>query len=173
MRVILLADVRGSGKKGEVVKVSDGYAKNCLFPKNLAKEATEQALAELKAAQESAERRDEIKKSEAIKIKEMIHERSITIMRESGKNGKLFHAVTSSDIASKIKEVFGVEIDKHKIVLENGNIKSFGSQIFDIKIYPEIVASVQLLVAEGVESLVNQDKESLEKINGTPTREIQ
>ena len=157
MRVILLADVRGSGKKGEVVKVSDGYAKNCLFPKNLAKEATDQALSELKAANESAKRKDEMKKSEAQQIKEKILERSITIMRQAGKGGKLFDAVTSSDIATKINEVFDVNIDKHKIVLENGNIKSFGAQTFSIKIYPGIVASMLVTVAEGREELVSQE----------------
>jgi len=148
MRVILLEDIRGSGKKGEIVKVSDGYAKNFLFPKKLAKEATPSSLKELKDNQESIKHQNEIKKTEAEKIKETINEKTIKIVRKGGEDGKLFGAVTSKDISIQIKESFGIDIDKHKIVLEEGTIKTFGSYRFEIKVFSGIVASMLLMVAE-------------------------
>ena len=117
MRVILLSDVRGSGKKGDIVNVSDGFAKNFLFPKKLAKDASTQALKELDDAKKSLERQNEIKKKQAEEIKAILNERTIKIVRKGGEDGKLFGAVTSKDIAAQIKADFGVEIDKHKICL--------------------------------------------------------
>ena len=150
MRVILLSDVRGSGKKGDTVNVSDGYAKNFLFKKNLAKEATAQSLKELNDAKESLERQNEIKKNEAQKIKEILNEKTIEIKRECGNSGKLFSSVTTKDISEKIKSDFNIEIDKHKIVLEVPSIKQLGSVKFDIKIFPGIVATMLLMVSEEV-----------------------
>ena len=147
MRVILLEDVRGSGKKGQIVNVSDGYARNCLFPKKLAKEANKQSIKELNDAKESLKHKSEVQKIEAEKIKELINEKSIKILRKGGEKGKLFGAVTTKDISLEIKKSFDVEIDKHKIVLQD-NIKSFGSYKFDIKIFPGIIASMLVMVVE-------------------------
>ena len=148
MKVILLSDVRGSGKKGDIVKVSDGYAKNFLFPKNLAKEATSQSVKELKDSQESAKRQDELKKLNAEKVKELINEKTITIVRAGGEEGKLFGAVTSKDIAAEINNTFGTDIDKHKIVLSEGAIKGYGGYKFEVKIFPGVVASMVVMVCE-------------------------
>ena len=147
MRVILLEDVKGSGKKDQIVNVSDGYAKNCLFPKKLAKEANKQSIKELSDAKKSLKHKNEMKKLEAIKVKEIINEKTIKVLRKGGEDGKLFGAVTTKDISSEIKKVFDVEIDKHKIILGD-TIKSFGSYKFDIKIFPEIIASMLVMVTE-------------------------
>ena len=150
MRVILLSDVRGSGKKGDVVNVADGYAKNYLIKNKLAKEATNSSLNELKNAQESKKYHDNLNKEHAIKIKEQLNEKTIKIFRKAGKNGKLFSAVTSHDIADKIKEVFKIEIDKRKISLniEDNVIKHFGAVKFDIKVFLFFVATMLVIVCD-------------------------
>ena len=148
MRVILLSDVRGSGKIGDIVTVSDCFAKNCLYPNKLAKDASTQALKELDDAKKSLERQNEIKKKQAEEIKAILNERTIKIVRKGGEDGKLFGAVTSKDIAAQIKADFGVEIDKHKIALENSSMKQFGSSKFSIKIFPGIVAQMLVMVSE-------------------------
>lgn len=148
MQVILLSDVRGSGKKGDIVNVSDGYAKNFLFPKNLAKDATKRAVKELNDAKESLEYKNELKKAEAEEIKKHINEKTVKIVRKGGEDGKLFGAVTTKDIALQIKSDFGIEIDKHKIILEGHSIKEFGSRKVDIKVFPGVVASILVMVSE-------------------------
>lgn len=148
MRVILLSDVRGSGKKGDIVNVSDGFAKNFLFPKKLAKDASAQALKELDDAKKSLQRQNEIKKKQAEEIKALLNERTVKIVRKGGEDGKLFGAVTSKDIAAQIKADFGIEIDKHKIALGNSSMKQFGSSKFSIKIFPGIVAQMLVMVSE-------------------------
>ncbi len=147
MKVILLSDVRGSGKKGEVVKVSDGYAKNCLFPKNLAKEANAQALQELSNEKASAVHRQELEKQEAQKTVKVINGKSVKIISKSGDAGKLFGAVTSKDIATKISETYNVPIDKKKIHL-NEDIKSLGTYSFQVKIYNGITAEMSVIVTD-------------------------
>lgn len=147
MRVILLEDVRGSGKKGDIVNVSDGYAKNCLFPKKLAKEANTRSIKELKDAQKSVEHKNELKKMEAEKIRDILNEKTIKISRKGGEEGKLFGGVTTKDIVIEIKKSFDVELDKHKIVLSD-SIKGFGSYKFEIKIFPGIIASMLVMVVE-------------------------
>lgn len=148
MRVILLSDVRGSGKKGDLVNVSDGYAKNFLIPKKLACEATSQSIKELKDAQKSMEHQKEMQKKEAEKIHEILNEQSVVISRKGGEDGKLFGAVTTKDIAEQIKNRFGLEIDKHKIILNEGSIKTFGTFKFEIKVFPGILSSMLAVVSE-------------------------
>lgn len=150
MRVILLSDVRGSGKKGEVVNVADGYARNYLIKNKLAKEATNSSLNELKNEQESKKYHDNLNKEHAIEIKEKLNEKTIKIFRKAGKNGKLFSAVTSHDIVNKIKEEFGIEIDKRKISLhiDDNVIKQFSAVKFDIKIFPEIISTMLVMVCD-------------------------
>lgn len=145
MKVILLGDVRGSGKKGEIVKVSDGYAQNFLFPKKLAVEATPGALTELKNKKASDARKQELEREQAQNTANMISNKCITITAKSGKEGKLFGAVTSKDIAEKINSIYSVNIDKRKIQLEQ-DIKAFGTYSFTIKLYPEISACMSVMV---------------------------
>lgn len=147
MKVILLEDVRKKGKKGDIINVSDGYAQNFLFPKNLAKEATAQALSELQSKKASEIYEEGLKKEEAEKIFSIINEKIITIKVKCGKEGKLFGSVTTKDIAQKIKDTYQITINKHKINLET-EIKAFGTYKFTIKLYPGIVATMAATITE-------------------------
>ena len=126
MKVILLGDVRGTGKKGDVKEVSDGYAKNFLIPKGLAKEANAKSLSELENEKASCARKKEV-------------------LSKAGESGKLFGSVTNQEIADKIKEVYNVTVNKKKIHLEE-EIKSFGTYKITVKLYPEIVAQMVVMV---------------------------
>ena len=147
MKVILLSDINKKGKKGEIINVSDGYAQNFLFPKNLAKEATAQALSELNSKKASEIYEEGLKKEEAEKIFSIINEKIITIKVKCGKEGKLFGSVTTKDIAQKIKDIYQITINKHKICLES-EIKAFGTYKFTIKLYPGIVATMAATITE-------------------------
>ena len=147
MKVILLEDVRKKGKKGDIINVSDGYAQNFLFPKNLAKEATAQALSELQSKKASEIYEEGLKKEEAEKIFSIINEKIITIKVKCGKEGKLFGSVTTKDIAQKIKDTYQITINKHKINLET-EIKAFGTYKFTIKLYTGIVATMAATITE-------------------------
>ena len=155
MKVILMSDVKGSGKKGSVVNVSDGYAKNFLIPKKIALEATEQALNELNSKNQAEEHRKDIEKQNAIKIANTLKDETITITLKSGENGKLFGSVTSQNVSDKILQVYGISIDKKKINLPNEGIKSYGTYKFEVKLYPKITINMSLVLAE-------QNNESVE-----------
>ncbi|MBQ2672026.1 MAG: 50S ribosomal protein L9 [Clostridia bacterium] len=146
MKVILLENVKKKGKKGDVVEVLGGHAR-FLIANGLAKEATKQSLAELYSKKESIEHEKEMEKAKAEEIAEIIKEKIIKITSKAGKNGKLFGSVTTKDISNKIKEVFGVDIDKHKIVLES-DIKAFGTYKFGVKLYPGINVQMAVMIAE-------------------------
>ena len=146
MKVVLLQDVKDIGKKDQVVNVSDGYARNFLLPRKLAKEATAAAMSDVKA-KESARahhKREEIKA--ANELKAMLNGKEVTIKAKAGKEGKLFGAVTSKDIAAAIKAQHKIEIAKKKIVLKD--IKTFSRVDVEIKIYPEIQAKITVNVEE-------------------------
>ncbi len=147
MKVILLADVRGSGKKGDIVNVADGYARNCLLPKKLAKEATNQALSELKNEQASKQHKidEEIKRAKEAANK--IDGKTVHIFAKSGEGGKLFGSVTAKEISSALKEAYGVSVDKRKINI-GMEIKAFGSYNCEIKLYSGICAKVTVMVGE-------------------------
>ncbi len=147
MKVILLQDVKGKGKKGDLVNVSDGYARNCLFPQKLAEEATNKAMNELKNAKASMAHKIEVEKAEAQKICDLISEKTIKITAKSGKSGKLFGSITSKEIASEINKLFGVSIEKRKIHLKE-EIKACGTYPCEIKLYTQIIAKVYISVIE-------------------------
>lgn len=145
MIVILIKDVKGVGKSGDVVKVSDGYARNMLLPRGLATEATEgnvRNLEKQKAVQE-ANRQKEL--GEARELSERIGQHKVTIVTKSGEGGKLFGSITSKDIADALAEQHKITIDKRKFVLENP-IKHTGDFEVDIKIYPEVTAKLKVTV---------------------------
>ena len=125
MKVVLLADVKGSGKKGELVNVSDGYARNFLFPKKLAKEANAQALNELKNAEESKAFKIKQETEAAQASADKINGKSVSILAKAGQGGKLFGSVTAKEIAEAIKKQYGVDVDKRKIDTK-GDMKAFG-----------------------------------------------
>ena len=131
------------------MEVPDGYAKNFLFPQKLAKEATSQSLTELNNEKSSNEHRKEMEKAKAEEIAKVIKEKIIKIISKAGNNGKLFGSITTKDISNKIKEDFGMDIDKHKIALES-DIKAFGTYKFTVKLYPGIAVQMAVMVAEEI-----------------------
>lgn len=146
MKVVLLADVKGSGKKGELVTVSDGYARNFLFPRKLAKEANAQAMNELKNAQAAAEHKIQVEKDNANAAKEKLDGKSVKITAKAGQGGKLFGSVTSKEIAEAVKAQYQVAIDKRRI--ESADIKAFGTFEAEIKLYTGISAKLYVVVGE-------------------------
>lgn len=145
MVVILLKDVKGTGKAGDVVKVSDGYARNMLIPKGFAKEATEgniRSLEKQKALQ--AEKKAE-EKAAAQALAEKIKEMSVTIKTKGGEGGRLFGSITSKDISEAMMEQNKINIDKKKIVLDSP-IKNCGTYKLAVKLYPEVTGELKVVV---------------------------
>ena len=145
MKVVLLADVKGHGKKGDLVEASDGYARNYLLPKGLATEATKGVINELKGKSDAAAYRKEQEKKAAAETKAALESGTVTIVARAGEGGKLFGKVTSQDVADAIKMQLHQVIDKKKIVLPDG-IKTIGDKTVDVKLYPEISAKVVVKV---------------------------
>lgn len=145
MQVILLADVKGQGKAGQLVKVSDGYARNMLFPRKLAMEATPANIKALekKKAEEEAARAAEKQAAEEVKGK--IEAKTVTLKAKGGDNGRLFGAITSQDIAEAIKKELGVDVDKKKIDL-GAPIKQAGETEVTLKLFPGIQAKCKVNV---------------------------
>lgn len=147
MKVILLADVKGSGKKGELVNVSDGYARNFLLPKNLAKEANAGAMNEYRNAEESKQFKIDTEKKAATDAKDKINDKIVKIMAKAGKGGKLFGSVTAKEVSAELKTQYNVAVDKRKITL-SGDIKAFGTYKAEVKLYAGITATVNVMVSE-------------------------
>ncbi|MGI5851667.1 MAG: 50S ribosomal protein L9 [Clostridiales bacterium] len=147
MKVILLKDVRGSGVKGDVINVSDGYARNYLFPRGLATEATKANLNELKNKEKAEEKRREQAAQEAREIAEKLSDITLVIKAKSGENGKLFGSVTNKEIAQELKKQHKIAIDRKKIVLDEP-IKQLSEMEVDVKLYPEISGKLRIRVEE-------------------------
>lgn len=145
MKVVLLEDVKGQGKKGELVNVSDGYARNFLFPKKLAKEANSQILNEIKNKQEAEKFKKAEDKKAAASLAERLKDVVVIFKSTGGADGKLYGAVTAKDISDKLNADFGISVDKRKIVISE-NIKAVGSYTLDVKLYPEISAKLNVVV---------------------------
>ena len=146
MKVILNADVKGLGKKGELVNASDGYARNFLFPKNLAVEANSTAMNELKNRESSKAHHIAEEKAAATESANKINGKEIVIHAKAGSNGKLFGAITSKEVAAEINTAFGVSVDKKKITV--ADIKSYGEFSAEVKLYNVITAKVTVKVTE-------------------------
>ncbi len=146
MKVILKADVKSLGKKGELVNTSDGYARNFLFPKGLAVEANASALNEYKNKEKAKQfhKAEEIKAANA--VKDELEGKTVKLTAKAGANGKLFGSVTSKDVAEKIKKEFSQDIDKRKIVMQD--VKAFGTYQAELKIYQGISANIFVQVSE-------------------------
>ena len=145
MKVILTADVKGQGKKDQVIEVSDGYARNFLLPKKLAVPADNSALNDVKNKEAAKQHKLDVEKAEALAIAEKL--KSITVKFEyaSGPDKKLYGSVTAKDIAEALKNAHGIDIDKRKITL-NENIKSFGSFTADVKLFTGVSGKINILV---------------------------
>ncbi len=146
MKVVLLQDVKSLGKKDAIVNVSDGYARNFLFPQKLAVEATKANLNVLKQQLAAAKRREAEQLAEAQALAEKLNQVKVTIPMKVGANGKLFGAVSSKEIAEAMKAQ-GYEVDKKKIVL-NEAIKTLGEEKVDVKLHKDVTASITVAVTE-------------------------
>ncbi len=146
MKVVLKQDVKGLGKKGELVNASDGYARNFLFPKNLAVEANAQNMTELKNREQAEKYKIATETAAAKKAAEEMSGKTIVITAKAGANGKLFGSVTAKEIAEKVEKDFGVKTDKRKITVED--IKQFGTFPFEIKLYQGVTAKLFVRVGE-------------------------
>ncbi|MGI6269732.1 MAG: 50S ribosomal protein L9 [Candidatus Howiella sp.] len=146
MKVILLADVKGHGKKGELCSVSDGYARNFLFPRKLATEANAAAMNELKNREAAAAHHIAEDKAAAEAAKSKLDGKTVTIHAKAGASGKLFGAVTTKEVCETISSALGVEIDRRKVSV--GDIKAHGDYTAEIKLYAGISAAVKIQVTE-------------------------
>ena len=148
MKVLLLADVKGQGKKDQIVEVSDGYARNFLFPKKLAVVADAKVMSETKSKEEAKQFRLKEEKAAAKSLADKLGTLTVKITASSGGDGRLYGSITSKDIAEKLKEQHKIEIEKRKLVLSE-NIKSYGTYEVEVKVYPEISAKLKVTVSEG------------------------
>jgi large subunit ribosomal protein L9 len=139
VKLILLTDVKSLGKKGEVVDVAEGYARNFLLPRKLGTEADKGALAQLGSQQKAQEKRDAQVLADAKALATRLESARVAVKAKAGGNGKLFGAVTNADVATAIHDALEVAIDKHKIELKN-QIKALGSYPVEIKLHKNVVA---------------------------------
>ncbi len=145
MKVILQADVKGTGKKGQVFEVADGYARNFLFPKKLAVEATSGNIQDISHKKELEERRKEKEKQDAVELANKLNALLIEVKTKTGEGGRLFGSVTSKEIADDLKKQHGIEVDKRKLELKEP-IKALGNFEVHVKIHPDVIAKLQVHV---------------------------
>ncbi len=145
MKVILLQDIKGSGKKDQIINTSDGYARNFLFPKNLAIEANADNLAKLKAKQQANAYKKDQEKEEAKKIAEKLGKIMLTFPVKAGENGKVFGGVSSKEIAEALQKTHQITVDKKKIDMKD-TIKELGIKTVSIKLYEGVIANLKINV---------------------------
>ncbi len=144
MKVVLLQDVAGQGKKGDIKTVSEGYARNFLFPRNLAKEATADAMREIEAKKASVAKKEEQAKKTALDLAAKLNDLTVTIKVKVGEGGRVFGAVTSKQVAEALAEA-GYPIDKKKVVLPDA-IRGLGTTSVVIKLHHDVTAQIQVHV---------------------------
>lgn len=143
MKVILKADIKGVGKKDEVINASDGYARNFLFPKNLAVEANNENMSKLKARQNSAKFQKNQEREEAIQVANKLSKILLKIRVKSGENGKIFGGVSAKEIAQELENEYKIKVDKKKINLKE-TIKTLGMQNIEIKLFEGVVGKLKI-----------------------------
>ncbi len=146
MKVILLKDIKSVGKKGDVINAADGYARNFLFPRKLAEEATDANMHILNRKDENERKKKTAEIEIAQKLANDLKDKVVKIIGKAGENGKLFGAITTKDIAIELNKQCNLDIDKKKIVTDT--IKLLGTYDVEIKIYPEISTKIKVLVCE-------------------------
>lgn len=146
MEVILKSDVKGLGKKSEKVNVSDGYARNFLFPRGLAAEANAQTLSEMKNKQSSEQFKADEELKAAKESAEKINNNTVVLRAKGGANGKLFGSVTAKEIAVVVSDQYKVKVDKRKISVDD--IKAFGTYNAQVRLHPKVTASFKVQVVE-------------------------
>ncbi len=146
MKVILLADVKGKGKKGELCNVSDGYARNFLFPKNLAIEADNAAMSELKSREAAVahHKKEELEAAKALAAQ--LNGKTVVIKAKAGSAGRLFGSVTSKEIVEEVKKSLNIQLDRKKMSV--ADIKSFGEYEAEIKLHTGVTAKITVKVTE-------------------------
>lgn len=145
MKVLLLQDVKGQGKKDQIVDVSDGYARNFLFPKKLAVVADNKALNEVKNKEASKQYKIETEKANARAIADKLAQVTVKFTVNAGTDGRLYGSITSKDIAEALEKQHKITIDKRKIVMPDP-IKAYGTYNFDVRLYTEIVGKIKVTV---------------------------
>ena len=143
MKVILLKDIKGTGKKDQILEISDGYARNYLLPRKLAREATAEALNSVERAKSADKHREEVRRQEAEKMARDLKGKVIQLSVRGGENGKIYGSVTNDQIAAAMKEQLGIEVDKRKIEVEEP-IKNAGQAFFNLKLLAGV--STRLIV---------------------------
>lgn len=143
MKVILKADIKGVGKKDEVINASDGYARNFLFPKNLAVEANNENMAKLKAKQNSVKFQKDQEREEAKKVAEKFTKILLKIKVKAGENGKIFGGVSAKEIAQELEKQYQIKVDKKKIELKE-TIKTLGIQTVEIKLFEGVIGKLKI-----------------------------
>ena len=147
MKVILLEDVKSLGKKGEVVNVNDGYARNLLFKKNLGIEATKQNLNDLKLQKQNNDKLEAERLEEAKKLAKELEEKEVVLAIKTGSDGRVFGSVSTKEIAEAAKEQLGYELDKKKMHLKDA-IKSIGTFHVPVKLHPKVTVELKVVVKE-------------------------
>ncbi len=150
MKVVLLQDVKGQGKKDDLINVSDGYARNFLFPRKLAVEADAKVLNDIKNKEAARERKIELEKKAARETAEKLQTIVVKIKVQPGNagDGRFYGSVTTKDIGEALAAQHGIDIDRRKIVLSDP-IKAYGTYSVDVKLYPEITGKINVVVAAG------------------------
>ena len=147
MKVILLQDVKALGKKGDLVNASDGYARNFLLPKNLAREANAQAMNEYRNAENSKNFKIATEKKQAEGYKAQLEGKTFEMKAKAGQGGKLFGSITAKQVAEEIKKQYNIDVDKRKVVLDC-DIKEFGTYPAVVKLFTGVSAKIDVQVSE-------------------------
>ena len=147
MKVILLTDVKGKGKKGQMIEVSDGYARNYMLPRKLAQEATADAVNTMRMNDKATAERQARERAEAVAVSKQLRELTLVVKAKGGGAGRLFGAVTTNEIADALKKNAGITIDKRKLVLDE-NIKNVGTYTVKAKLGYEIVGQFTVKIEE-------------------------
>ena len=148
MKVILLEDVKSLGKKGDIVNVSDGYARNAILPKKLGIEATSKNLNDLKLQNQHADKVAAENLANAKELAKTVEQQKVVIKIKAGEGGKIFGSVSTKEIAQATKEQTGLELDKKKMHLPDG-IKALGTYAVPVKLHPQVTATLTVQVVEG------------------------
>ena len=147
MKIILLKDVKGLGKEAELVNAKDGYARNFLFPRDLAIEATPGNRKKWEERKKVEKTKEKEEQKESLKLKEKIEGLTVELKGKAGEGGRLFGSITSKDISDALNKDYNIKIDRRKIELKD-NIKAIGTTQVEIRVYPEITASLKIKVIE-------------------------
>ena len=148
MKVILLQDVKGKGKKGQLLEVSDGYARNYMLPRKIAMEATPDAINTMRMNDKATQERIAREKAEALAVSKQLRELTVTVTAKGGGSGRLFGSITNAEIAEALEKQSGIKLDKRKLVLAE-NIKTVGTYTVTCKLGYEISAPLTVKIVEG------------------------